>query len=192
MFIINANLQIYLKWNWNQQRVRNVLGLWIDDSINVFCMPDINCIYTVSCIYCIYMWLTLAQSDWPIPTNLQWICASVHISVWWRAGRASDTDRCFAFWETRSWMSSARDPNTKPSAVGGCCELPECASWQVGAWSPVRNTRSVPLSCQFLSPDVLNGNDGVLVHGELRSGLSDACGQVCVRSLRWDGGRQGL
>uniref|UniRef100_A0A673HYE0 A disintegrin and metalloproteinase with thrombospondin motifs 20-like n=1 Tax=Sinocyclocheilus rhinocerous TaxID=307959 RepID=A0A673HYE0_9TELE len=27
------------------------------------------------------------------------------------------------------------DPNTKPSAVGGC-ELPECASWQVGAWSP--------------------------------------------------------
>ncbi|XP_073687371.1 A disintegrin and metalloproteinase with thrombospondin motifs 20 [Garra rufa] len=27
------------------------------------------------------------------------------------------------------------DPNTKPSAVGSC-ELPECASWQVGAWSP--------------------------------------------------------
>uniref|UniRef100_A0A8C1Q7D1 ADAM metallopeptidase with thrombospondin type 1 motif 20 n=1 Tax=Cyprinus carpio TaxID=7962 RepID=A0A8C1Q7D1_CYPCA len=27
------------------------------------------------------------------------------------------------------------DPNTKPSAVGSC-ERPECASWQVGAWSP--------------------------------------------------------
>uniref|UniRef100_A0A673I6B9 A disintegrin and metalloproteinase with thrombospondin motifs 20-like n=1 Tax=Sinocyclocheilus rhinocerous TaxID=307959 RepID=A0A673I6B9_9TELE len=27
------------------------------------------------------------------------------------------------------------DPNTKPSAVGSC-ELPQCASWQVGAWSP--------------------------------------------------------
>ncbi len=113
-FIINTNLQIYLKWNWNQQRVRNVLGLWIDTSLNVFCMPDIKCIYTVSCIYCIYMWLTLAQSVWPIPTNLQWICASVHISVWWRAGRASDTDRCFAFWEMRSWMSSAATQTPNP------------------------------------------------------------------------------
>ncbi|KTG35529.1 hypothetical protein cypCar_00038168, partial [Cyprinus carpio] len=27
------------------------------------------------------------------------------------------------------------NPNTKPSAVGGC-ELPECASWQFGPWSP--------------------------------------------------------
>ncbi|XP_043084392.1 A disintegrin and metalloproteinase with thrombospondin motifs 20 [Puntigrus tetrazona] len=27
------------------------------------------------------------------------------------------------------------DPKTKPSSVGGC-ELPECASWQVGVWSP--------------------------------------------------------
>nr|XP_055048355.1 A disintegrin and metalloproteinase with thrombospondin motifs 20 [Misgurnus anguillicaudatus] len=27
------------------------------------------------------------------------------------------------------------DPNTKPSSVGSC-ELPECASWQVGVWSP--------------------------------------------------------
>ncbi|ROL48379.1 A disintegrin and metalloproteinase with thrombospondin motifs 20 [Anabarilius grahami] len=27
------------------------------------------------------------------------------------------------------------DPNTKPSAVGSC-ELPECASWQIGGWSP--------------------------------------------------------
>ncbi len=40
------------------------------------------------------------------------------------------------------------DPNTKPSAVGGC-ELPECASWQVGAWSPVRNTRSLGCFVRF-------------------------------------------
>ncbi|XP_067293398.1 A disintegrin and metalloproteinase with thrombospondin motifs 20 [Pseudorasbora parva] len=32
-------------------------------------------------------------------------------------------------------LSEARcDPNTKPSAVGSC-ELPECASWQIGGWS---------------------------------------------------------
>lgn len=35
-------------------------------------------------------------------------------------------------------------------------------------------------------------NDGFLVHSELRSRLSDACGQVCVGSLRRDSGRQGL
>lgn len=33
------------------------------------------------------------------------------------------------------------DPSSKPPTVGNC-ELPECASWQVGAWGAVRPTNA--------------------------------------------------
>ncbi|RXN17868.1 A disintegrin and metallo ase with thrombospondin motifs 20 [Labeo rohita] len=53
------------------------------------------------------------------------------------------------------------DPNAKPSAVGSC-ELPECASWQVGAWSPC--TVSCGQGYQMRAVRCVSGAYGETVH----------------------------
>uniref|UniRef100_A0A8C6Q4Y1 ADAM metallopeptidase with thrombospondin type 1 motif 20 n=1 Tax=Nothobranchius furzeri TaxID=105023 RepID=A0A8C6Q4Y1_NOTFU len=81
------------------------------------------------------------------------------------------------------------DPSSKPSAVGSC-ELPSCASWQVGVWGAVSSTHrhkhTYEITCPWASPSqvTLRPDNSIQLVTQWRYGSWTACSVSCGNGKR--------